>query len=268
VPGRVAALLAVVAALAVPASQAAAPPYTVAATRACLLRLARSVAGLPPATPPVPAALFVYAPARLPTAWGIWPSSRSPRAQLGVWTGSGSYEGAILSFFDSAASARAAREALGQGEVERDVVVSSDQAALRAGVRKAVLGCLSSGPAREVPVHPARRASLATFAGRWGGHTRGLSITAAGRGRESASDGCCDRAYDLAFRILAVRGTLTRASATYRVVSFRRYHGYVHVLRVGEVGRLALDDGIVTNALTDDFFCSNPAWGATGACGL
>ena len=28
-----------------------------------------------------------------------------------------------------------------------------------------------------------------------------------------------------------------------------------------------LKDGIVTNTLTDDFFCSDPAWGATAACG-
>jgi hypothetical protein len=39
------------------------------------------------------------------------------------------------------------------------------------------------------------------------------------------------------------------------------------LLRVGEVGTLLLRNGIVTNGLTRDFFCSGPDRGATGACG-
>jgi hypothetical protein len=69
------------------------------------------------------------------------------------------------------------------------------------------------------------------------------------------------------FRILSVGGTLTRATAVYRVTSFRRYERGINVLRAGDVGKLRLRNGIVTNTLTDDFFCSDPAWGATGACG-
>ena len=34
--------------------------YTIAATRSCLMSLPSTVGGLPPARPPVPAALFVY----------------------------------------------------------------------------------------------------------------------------------------------------------------------------------------------------------------
>jgi hypothetical protein len=70
------------------------------------------------------------------------------------------------------------------------------------------------------------------------------------------------------FRILSVSGTLTRASVVYRVTWFRRYDRGVRRLHVGEVGRLLLRNGIVRNKLTRDFFCSNPAWGATNACGL
>ena len=74
------------------------------------------------------------------------------------------------------------------------------------------------------------------------------------------------REYELTFQILSVTGTLTRATAVYRVGSFKRYDGGSE-LDVGVFGELVLKDGIVTNTLTDDFFCSDPAWGATGACG-
>jgi hypothetical protein len=116
-----------------------------------------------------------------------------------------------------------------------------------------------------VPATPP--ASLATFAGAWGGHTRSLSITASGAGRESADDGCCTRGYRMTFQITSVTGTLTRATAAYRVTSFKRYVSEVKDVHVGDVGRLRLEDGIATSSLTRDFFCSEPAWGATGACG-
>jgi hypothetical protein len=64
-----------------------------------------------------------------------------------------------------------------------------------------------------------------------------------------------------------VRGTLTRATAVYRVTSFRRFATEVRRLRVGNLGRLVLRNGIVTNTLTAVYFCSDPAWEATGACG-
>ena len=72
----------------------------------------------------------------------------------------------------------------------------------------------------------------------------------------------------MTFRISSVSGTLTRATAIYHVTSFKRYKGAdMRRLRVGEIGELRLRNGIVTNTLTRDYFCSNPAWGATGACG-
>jgi hypothetical protein len=71
----------------------------------------------------------------------------------------------------------------------------------------------------------------------------------------------------LTLRISAVTGSLTRATAVYRVETFRRYEPGVRKLHPGDVGKLVLKHGIVTNTLTDDFFCSGPAWGATGACG-
>lgn len=130
-----------------------------------------------------------------------------------------------------------------------------------------VLGCLRSESLAQPPEPHRRPAAIATFAGAWGGHTRGLSITRTGTGREDVDDGCCRRVYTLTFRILGVSGTLTRATARYRVLSFRRYASYVKSLRVGEAGGLKLTNGIVTNTLTGVIYCSDPAWGATGACG-
>jgi hypothetical protein len=81
-------------------------------------------------------------------------------------------------------------------------------------------------------------------------------ITAAGRGRESSDAGCCTRVYRLTLQILSATGTLTRATAVYRVATWRRYESGVKRLHVGEVGKLVLKDGIVTNTLSHDFFCS------------
>lgn len=255
-----------------PGAAAKAPAYTLAGTQACLTALPNAVAGLPPTTPPVRPTFFVFALAGddLSTG-GFGPRPRAHR-QLGVWYGDGRYQGIILSFFKSAADARASLKTLDSlygGKLVRNVVVSWDQKEVPKGsVRKNVLGCLrprlvSDNTKKRTPW----RATLATFAGEWGGHTRGLSITSAGQGREGADDGCCTRVYQLTFQILSVKGTLTRAIAVYRVAAFKRYEGGVRRLRVGDVGKLVLKNGIVTNTLTGDFFCSGPAWGATGACG-
>jgi hypothetical protein len=270
--GRVLAIMAVgVGALVLAAAGAAAPLYTLAATQSCLARLPNGVTGLPPARPPVPPALFVYALAHddVSTWVGVGPRPRAHR-QLGAWYGDGTYQGIILSFFKSVPDARASLKTLAWlygGKRIRNVVVTWDQKPRPSrSVRNTVFGCLRSKAAGG-PKRPPLPASLATFAGGWGGHTRGLSVTSSGRGSESANDGCCRRVYELTLQILSVSGTLTRATAVYRVTSFRRYDSGVRRLHVGDVGKLLLRNGIVTNALTRDFFCSGPAWGATGACG-
>jgi hypothetical protein len=70
----------------------------------------------------------------------------------------------------------------------------------------------------------------------------------------------------MTFQILSVTGTLTRATASYRVTRFKHFRGGP-TIRTGQIGKLLLRNGIVRNPLTEDYFCSNPAWGATGACG-
>jgi hypothetical protein len=253
-------------------AEASAPLYTRAATQACLRMLPNAVAGLPPATPPIPATLFVYALARDDVStWGVGEPRPRPHTQLGTWYGGRSYEGIILSFFRSAAAARTSFDSLAWlhgGKRIRNVVATWDQKpAASLTVRNAVLGCLRPGLANGRQPNPPPPATLATFTGRWGGHTRGLSITPTGRGREETDDGCCTRVYHLTFQILSVSGTLTRAAAVYRVTAFTRYEAGVRMLRPGGIGKLILKDGIVTNGLTGVFFCSDPAWGATGACG-
>ncbi len=255
------------------ASRAApeAPSYTRAATRACLMRLPNAIAGLPPARPPVPPALFLYALAHDDVStWGIGQPPPRAHTQLGVWYGEERYQGIILSFFKRVADARASLKPLAWlygGKPIRNVVATWDQKLIPSqSVRDTVFGCLrSGGPAASR--RPPPRASLATFTGAWGGHTRSLTIASGGQGRESADAGCCTREYRSTFQIISVTGTLTRATAAFRVTSFRRYERGLRRLDVGDVGRLLLRNGIVTNVLTRDFFCSDPAWGATGACG-
>ena len=243
--------------------------YTRAATQACLFGLPHTVAGLPPATPPVPPALFVYALA----GWDVstWAGNPPAHRQLGAWYGRARYQGIILSFFKSTSDARASLKPLSSrygGTRIRNVVATWVQESMPSRtVRHTVLACLRSEDRGVGSTPPSPAAALATFAGRWGGHTRGLSIGSSGRGSEAANDGCCVRSYRLTFRILSVRGTLTRATAVFRVTSFRRYERGVPILHVGDVGVLELRNGIVTNRLTRDFFCSDPAWGATNACG-
>jgi hypothetical protein len=233
--------------------------YTAEATEACLESTPGAVVGMPPATPPVPPALFV----------SFLPADAVPapvEGRVAAWRGRGrAYEGVTITFFLGAPVTRKWLNALesiyGGGTVDGNVVLAWDQSSTSASFRSTVLGCLRAA----APAVPA--AGLGTFAGAWGGHTRGLTITAGGRGLESTDDGCCDHEYRLGFQILSVSGTLTRATATYRVTSFARYHDDVPNIRAGQSGKLLLKDGIVTNTLTRTIFCSDPAWGATGACG-
>jgi hypothetical protein len=256
-------------ALAAGASASSPPPgqYTAAPTEACLKSLPNAITGLPPATPPAPAALFVYRsrPDRFP---------RSASGQLGAWYGhkrTGVYVGAILTFFKSVPAARAyLHSLLSPGSRIRNVVVDWGYAKVsepgwRADVRGCVRGASAGGT--RVPQRAIPKASLATFAGYWGGHGRGLRISPGGRAVEYANDGCCFRVYRLSFQILSLSGTLTRATAAYRVTSSRRYDRAFPNIHTGRIGTLLLRNGIVTNTLSKDFFCSDPAWGATEACG-
>jgi hypothetical protein len=259
--------------LAATAPAGTAPPrlYTVAATEACLKSLPDAIDGLPPANPPIPPALFVYSFSadRFPTR---------AHGQLGAWYGhktKARFEGITLSFFKDVTDARTSLKSwpwLYGGKLIRNVVVAWAQSPIpRRSLRKTVLGCLRAGPAAAGTAAPKRsipQASLATFVGHWGGHTRRLLIAPSGRGFEHVNSGCCVHVITLSFRLLRVKGTVTNATATFRVTSVKRGDWTSkRGPRVGQIGRLVLKNGIVTDTLTGIYYCSGPAWAATGACG-
>lgn len=237
-------------------------PYTAAATEPCLRSLPTALVGLPPSRPPGPT-LFVYRakPGRVVPA-----AVRTLYAYKGA---NGGWQGVTLTFFKTERRARGYAKLVyyERHVIVRNVIVATETPA--APWQKAVLACLRGGVPEPIP--PPRafpKASLATFVGYWGGHTRGLRISPAGRGSEYADAGCCTRDYDLSFQILDVTGTATRATATYRVTQFKRYlTSHQPAMHVGQTGELRLRNGIVTNRQSDDYFCSDPAWEATGACG-
>jgi hypothetical protein len=117
----------------------------------------------------------------------------------------------------------------------------------------------------------AHKATLKTFAGTWVGHTRGLAITRKGRAKEAIGDGCCDPVITLRFRLSHVRGTTHRASARARVTAV-----HVHDRRdfpkgsppphKGEVRRIRLKHGVITERLTKTTYCDMKA-AKTGVCG-
>ncbi|HEV8459271.1 MAG TPA: hypothetical protein VGQ38_01065 [Gaiellaceae bacterium] len=252
-------------------SSAESPLYTRGATQSCLTRLPNAVSGLPPAKPPAPSLLFAYALARddvdVLTMAITGPPPRA-HTQLVAWYGvKRAYQGIVLSFFKSAADARASEKPIDGAKLTGNVVATWAQKPIpNQSLRNEVFGCLRSEPVGG-SAEPSPPASLATFVGAWGGHTRGLSIAPNGSGSEFADDGCCTRSYQTTFQILSVRGTVTRAEAVYRVISFARHENEVKARHKGDLGKLLLRNGIVTNTLTGVYFCSDPAWGTTGACG-
>jgi hypothetical protein len=199
--------------------------------------------------------------------------------QVGAWSGKegkGTSEGIILSFFKTARDARASVKSqsllwfwLYGGKLIRNVAVAWNQRYVPSGkLQETVLGCLRTGPGTPASKRSTPQASLATFSGHWGGHTRRLTITPSGRGLEYVNDGCCHFVIAVSFRLLRAKGTLTNATATFRVTAVKRGDWTSKRRpRVGQTGQLVLKNGIVTDTLTGIYYCSDPAWSATHACG-
>lgn len=131
---------------------------------------------------------------------------------------------------------------------------------------------VAAAPARATPaVAPTRKASLVTFAGGWIGHTRGLTISGGGVGKESIGDGCCDPVIDLRFRLSRPRGTTRNATATATVTAVRvrdrsAFTPRHPAPRVGETRSIRLKDGVITESLTGTDYCDAAAEN-TGMCG-
>jgi hypothetical protein len=104
------------------------------------------------------------------------------------------------------------------------------------------------------------RATLATFAGYWWGHTRGLRITRSGHADEGINAGCCSRYIDLAFQLLQARGTANNATATFRVTAVKLYNKKIYWKRnpgprIDQLGELRLKNGVITEPLTGINYC-------------
>jgi hypothetical protein len=127
-------------------------------------------------------------------------------------------------------------------------------------------------PATAPPVFASsNRATLATFAGTYFGHTRSLKVSRSGRATESIGDGCCHQVIGLSLRLSRPRGTLHSATVLARVtrvrVSDRRAAGSEgSVPRVRDQRRIRLRLGIVTEPITRTNYCDRAA-DLTGACG-
>jgi hypothetical protein len=117
----------------------------------------------------------------------------------------------------------------------------------------------------------AHHATLKTFAGSWFGHTRSLKITRKGHAREDIGDGCCDPVITLRFRLSHVRGTSRSASAR-AVVTAVHVHDRSDFPKgsppphVGEVRRIHLRHGVISERLTGTNYCNMKA-DQTGVCG-
>lgn len=109
-----------------------------------------------------------------------------------------------------------------------------------------------------------RRATLATFARYWWGHTRGLNITKTGHATERISSGCCTIVIDYTFRLMRPRGTVAHGSVTFRVTSVKRWGVPETRPRVKQLGELRLRHGVITDSLTRSTFCA-PRVGKCGA---
>lgn len=246
--------------------------YDAANTAACLYARPDSVNALPPATSPTRPILYVYFHPH--NRYSYPPGAR----RLSVWYGSGRAEtlqGASLIFFRDKPAARHyyERDAFGRGHLIRNVLIQWDHE--RDSTRplgRLVRSCLKtrrqgSGDDRP-PLRPLPKADLTTFTGNWGGHTRRLMISPSARGVEHVNDGCCVHVITVSFRLLRAKGTVKNATATFRVTAVKRGDWRSkRQPRVGQIGRLVLKNGIVTDTLTGVYYCSHPAWGATGACG-
>jgi hypothetical protein len=111
-----------------------------------------------------------------------------------------------------------------------------------------------------------RPATLATFAGNWGGHDRGLIINRWGRGFAQANNGAGCPCFGVAFQLSHVEGTTENATATETVVKlYGTKHGYPAtpppLPRIGQHATLRLRDGIIQDSFTRDNYCGPRAKG-------
>jgi hypothetical protein len=144
-------------------------------------------------------------------------------------------------------------------------------AAAAAIVALPVVGSQAASTNRTPATAASHKATRATFARTWYGHTRSLKISRRGRAKERIGDGCCHLVIDLRFRLSHIRGTSGHASALARVTAVHVHdHSYYSKSHppphVGDKRRLRLKRGVIKEPFTHTNYCS---WTADlkGYCG-
>ena len=110
---------------------------------------------------------------------------------------------------------------------------------------------------------------LSAFAGSWTGHSRYATISPAGVGKESVGDGCCSPQIDLTYTLSAPQKSGNKETATITVTAVTVHSGYdlsTPAPKVGGKGVLTVDNGILTDSLTQITYC-DAAQESNGACG-
>ena len=110
------------------------------------------------------------------------------------------------------------------------------------------------------------------FVGTWIGHTRELTISAAGTGTEKVYDGCCTVAWTLSFRIDHASGThangelyVTLTSATFNENPDWPNPGAPEAQK-GQSGIAGVQDGVFSDPFASGTFCDKTA-DLAGKCG-
>jgi hypothetical protein len=112
--------------------------------------------------------------------------------------------------------------------------------------------------------------TLATFAGPWWGHDRGITVTRDGRVSETVLDSCCHRDVALRLRLSNPRGTakLARATATVAAVHVydRSFYKDMHlpVPHVGDRATVRMQHGMLFEPFSGASYC-RPNVGRCGA---
>lgn len=111
---------------------------------------------------------------------------------------------------------------------------------------------------------------LTEFVGTWSGHTRLLTISNSGLGKESISDGCCTSVLDLTFQLSDPQGIgVKKARATATVTAVRLGPGWYANTPppvVGQLGMLTINGGVITDHISGTTFCDS-AKTSTSTCG-
>jgi hypothetical protein len=112
-----------------------------------------------------------------------------------------------------------------------------------------------------------RPATLATFAGGWSGHDRGMTINRWGRGFAQVNWGAGCPCFGVAFQLSHVEGTAENATATEIVVRLYGWRPTPPPLpRIGQHAMLRLRQGVIQESFTRTDYCGPEAKGPT-ECG-